>query len=348
MSRLDARLAWTLLLRPPRPPVDGVAWPSVLLRLVPDLALPTRDPLQAVLDGAFGRLVLFRTPLEEEGCSLIVSGLGDRVGVTVSVKQPGPVEDEDPVEGLRGRALAALGMADALAGDDAALTAALASESGAWSVDGLVEVAAELLEGLPEDLDDDLPAVEVGLIQIVRGGGVGAGHAAWSIVGSFGRRSERPVASRGVLSLCEGHLGRVPAPVAYGAAAVSFGGALARAQRQIAALDGLVPLVAAACSWATARGPWPGPEDSPDYAALASRLELLKVGLRESHEVLRDGRKPLMEAAKRALVGGEPGEGGPFVEASRRGGEALERVAAREASVARWAGALALARQAAD
>ncbi len=39
--------------------------------------------------------------------------------------------------------------------------------------------------------------------------------------------------------------------------------------------------------------------------------------------------------------------GGPFVEASARGEAALDRVAGRVASVRRWAGALALAQEAA-
>lgn len=346
MSRLDGRLAWTLLLRPPVPPLDEVAWPELLRRVAPDLALPKQDPLQAVLDGPFGRLVLRRRPLGD-GISLIVSGLGDVVGVTASVHAPGEVDDAaDSAEPLRHRALAALDLKEALGGDEAALTAALHSELGAWTVDGLVEVAAELLEGLPEDLDDDLPAAEVGNVQIVRATGVGQGHIGWSLSGSFGRSSERPVASWGVLSLCEGHLGRVPAPVAYGAAALGFAAGAARARRQIAALEGLAPLVQAACSWATSRGPWPGPGDAPDFPGLAARLELLKVGLRESHEALQEHRKPLHDAARRALTGGSPQEGGPFVEASSRGDDALARVAAREASVARWAGALALARQA--
>ena len=347
MSRLDARLGFTLLLRPPAPIAEVVAWPGLLTALLPDLALPTQDPLQAVLDGAFGRLVLRRRPLDDD-CGLIVSGLGDVLGVTASVRAPGEVdENRDPLDELRARALDLLGITDALAGDEDALSRSLASESGPWSLDGLVEVSAELLEGLPEDLDDDLPAAEVGNVQIVRAGGVGQGHVGWSLLGSFGRSSERPVASWGVLSLCEGHLGRVAPLVAYGAAAIGFGAALARARRQMAALDGLVPLVQAACSWATAKGPWPGAGDAPDYAGLAARLELLKVGLRESHEALRSGRGPLREAATRALVAQKPGEGGPFVEASQRGEHALDRVAAREESVARWAGALALARQAA-
>lgn len=342
MSRLDARLAWTLILRPPVPPVGPVAWPGLLGRLVPDLAPPNRDPLHAVVDGAFGHLVLRRQPMGEGG-TLIVSGLGAVVGVTVSVLEPGEVESTAVVDGLRARVLEALGLAEALAGDPVALADALSSADGPWTLEGLVELSAELLEGLAEDLDPDLPAAEVGNVQIVRGGGVGPGHVAWEVTGAFGRRTERPVANRGIVALCEGHLGRVPAPVAYGAAALRFGAGLARAQRQIAALDGLLPTVQAACSWASSRGPWPGPADRPDYAGLAARLELLKVGLQESHEALREGQGPLLEAARRALVGAEPQDGGPFVEASARGEAALSRIAGRVASVSRWAGALALA-----
>jgi hypothetical protein len=347
MSRQDPRLVWTLLLRPPTPPVDGVRWPGLLRRLTPDLEPPVQDPLQAVVDGAFGRRVLRRAPLDGDA-GLIISGLGELVGVSVSVAQLGEIEEGDPSAGLREAALAALGLTQAMGGDDDALAEALASDAGPWTLDGLIEVSAELLMGVPNELDEDLPAAEVGLVQIVRGGGVGQGHVAWALTGTFGRDSERPVAQRGVLALAEGHKGRVPATVAYGAAAVRFGAALSRAQRQIAALEGLVPLVRAACSWATARGPWPGPGDRPDYAALAARVELLKVGLRESHESLCEAQRPLLTAATRALVGAAPPDGGPFVEAAGRGSEAVARVAAREASVARWAGALALARDAAD
>ncbi len=339
MSRSDPTVAWSILLQPvvdaggDLPPL-----PALVQRLAPGTTLPSVDPIQRVLHGPLGTVALARRFLDGGGTT-VISGLGDILGVTIVASQAGEVESHPPFAELRAQALA-------LASDEGldGLRAELEAE-GCWEFAGLAELQGMLSEGLQDELPEDLPALRRGPITLIRGTGVGEGHAAWQAEASYARSSQRPVAAQALKVLCVGHEGRPPALVAFAAQALRWGQAAARASRKAAALEQLGEEVRAASSWAVTGGPWPGVGE-PKLPMLAARLEILRVGLQDEVALLRSQGQGARRAARRLLGGEDAVPGGPLDEASPLADEVIERLEARVVAASRHADALAVAERA--
>ena len=339
MSRSDATLAWSVLLRPVvGDPGELPPLPAFVTRLAPSAGLPSVDPIQRVLHGLLGTVALARGPAGPN-LQVVVSGLGDLLGVTIVARRPGDVEGHPPHGELRGAALAAAS-AEGLPG----LQSELAAE-GRWEFAGLAEVQGVLSEGLQDELPEDLPALRRGSITLIRGTGVGEGHAAWTAEAAYARASQRAVAAQALKVLCEGHEARPPALVAFAAQALRWGQAASRAARKATALEGLGDEVRAAASWAVAGGPWPGGGE-PELPRLAARLEILRVGLQDEVSNLQAQGHGARRAARRLLGGVDAQPGGPLDEASSLADEVVQRLEARVAAAARHADALAVAMRA--
>lgn len=343
MSWIDPRLAWTLLLSPRRRDAGRPAWPQVVARRFGEVDPGRVDPIEEILRGPWPLRVL----AQADGGDALLCGLGDGIAMSGIGQLRGEVEDDGWADALRRRAIGAL-LGGAAGGSDAEVEGLLADLEAdpAWEVEGLVEVAAALCEGLPDDLPDEGGWLQQGSHRIQRAAGVGEGHAAWHVEAWYGTPAERSVAAQRVDVLCRGFDGRLPALIDYGSRAVRWGRGARDALRRSRALEAVLGEVRVGASWAVAGGPVPGP-GIPDLPRLAARLDTARVALQEVVCELGALRPGLARAAERILgTASEAEPHGPFVEASARAGEMLETLGGRVEAAARWADALRTAREA--
>jgi hypothetical protein len=306
-----------------------------------DVPLGPVEPVQQVLDGPLPVQVLSR--LDGGEARWILSGLGRALGATVVVSLPGEVERILPVEELRRRALAALldhedGSTEQLIDG---LGEAMSAETD-WEFLGLVEAVASLSEGVGAELPDESGWDDLDGVCLSRAVGVGAGHVAWQLSGSFSGATRRAVVDRRINVLLEGYLKRPSALVAFGLEALKWGVVVREATRRAAALEAVVREVRLAASWAVSGGP-AVELDPQGYLSLSARLETLRVGLEEDVQRLHTLRPRLRAPVERVLgEGRQASSSGALVEASPRVDELLVELDGRLRMAARWGDALAL------
>jgi len=342
MSLQDPRLAWTVLLAPRGSSLEAPPpWPTLVRQRFGDIALGPVEPVQQVLEGPLPVQVLSR--LDSGEARWVLSGLGRALGATVVVSLPGEADRALPVEELRRRALAAL-----LEHEDGSIEqlvdglAAMMRAETDWEFLGLVEAVASLCEGAGAEPPDEGGWDDLDGLTLSRAAGVGAGHVAWQLSGSFSGPTRRAVMDRRINVLLEGHLKRTSALVAFGLEALKWGAIVREASRRAAALEAVVGEVRLAASWAVSGGP-AVELDVQGYLTLSARLETLRVGLEEDVQQLHTLRPRLRAPVQRVLgEGRQPSSAGALVEASPRVDELLTELDGRLRMAARWADALAL------
>ena len=342
MPLQDPRLAWTVLLVPRGASLQAPPpWPAFVQQRFGEIPLGAVEPIQQVLQGPLPVQVLAR--LDSGAARWLLSGLGRALGVTVLVELPGESERNLPLEELRCRALATfLDKEGALEADLVAGLQELVSAETEWEFLGLVEAVGSLTEGAASDLPDESGWDDLDGLLLSRAAGVGPGHVAWQLCGSFSGPTQRSVMERRVKVLLEGHLKRTSALLCFGLEALQWGGVVRSATRRAAALEAVVDEVRLASSWAVSGGP--AVELAPEnYPALAARLETLRVGLEEDVQRLQNLRSPLLGAVERVLGEGRvAGSSGALVEASPVADELLAELGGRLKMAARWGEALRL------
>jgi len=342
MSVQDPRLAWTVLLAPRGASLQAPPpWPAFVQQRFGEIPLGAVEPIQQVLQGPLPVQVLSR--VDSGAARWLLSGLGRALGVTVLVEMPGESESDLPLEELRRCALATfLDKEGALEEDLVSGLGELVSAETDWDFLGLVEAVGWLSEGAASDLPDEDGWDDLDGLLLSRAAGVGPGHVAWQLCGSFSGSTQRSVMERRVQVLLEGHLKRASALLCFGLEALQWGGVVQSATRRAAALELVVDEVRLAASWAVSGGP--SVELAPEsYLALAARLETLRVGLEEDVQRLQTLRAPLVGAVERVLGEGKvAGSAGALIEASPVADELLMELAGRLKMAARWGDALRL------
>lgn len=352
MSVSDPRLAWSVVFAPRRPEAEPPPWPDVVARVVGKVTLPAVDPVTHVLRGPFPVATLHRGRAAS-GVGHILSGTGPSVVLTLTDKEPGEVDGHLRLERMRARMAATLlGLEVPAAGRGTELEAtperlgALLREQfdgdDAWEVLGIVEAAAILSEGVPEDLPSVEGYQDFGDLRLARAVGVGAGHVAFLATGFHTRETERNVMERRLTVMTEGYMETVPPLAEFGSHALHWGAAASSGLRLSQALAGVIGDVRVGASWAVSGGPI---ESEPDFDRLAARLEVLRVRLKEVVGRLRRGRAALVRSASRLVGDEDVAPSSPLTEASVRGARLADRLAEEEELGGRWAEALAVARK---
>ena len=327
MSLSDPRLAWSVVLAPRRPEGEPPPWPELVSRVLGKVSLPAVDPVTHVLRGPFPVATIHRGRAAS-GVRHLLSGTGPSVALTVVDREDGEVEGHLRLERMRARLAATLlGLDVPKAGESTELEAtperlgALLREQfeadDAWEVLGLVEVAAVLSEGVPEDLPSAEGYQDFGDLRLARAVGVGGGHVAFLATGFHTKPTERHVMERRLDVMGAGYMETVPPLAEFGAHALAWGAAAATGLRLSQALAGVIGDVRLAASWAVSGGPLEGGE--PDFDRLAARLEVLRVRLKEVVGRLRRGRAALVTSAERLVGDGiAVPPSSPLTEASSR------------------------------
>jgi len=345
MALQNPRLAWTVMLAPKGSSLQAPPpWPAFVQERFGDVQLGPVEPVQQVLQGPLPNQALGR---QDSGTTRwVLAGLGRAVAVTVVVSEAGAVDRKVPVEALRKKALTALMQCDDSSEDDllAGLQELIAAEQD-WDFLGLVEAVGSLSEGVAPELPDEDGWDNLDGLTLGRAAGVGPGHVAWELHGTFSGDTQRSVMDRRLQVLLEGHLSRTSALVCYGLAALEWGVVVRRATRRAAALEAVLDEVRLAASWAVSGGP-AVELDHEAYLGLSVRLETLRVGLEEDAQQLRFLGPRLSAPVERVLGEGKVAHSrGALVEASPRAAELLCEFEGRLKMAARWGDALQLSEQ---